>query len=226
MVNENITKLIEAISNSEELQKQLEEAVNQPVERGPGAADDKGLGSTILQALAQSQGLSFGQSDASQLTELLSAAAQQGYGQSSSSGGGLQLLGSQPQQQQPQAAQQNQFFQMGQQPAQNQGTTVYGGSQPQGGTIDMETLNQFMQLFGGAQPVQQQGGGLGGLFNVLGGQSAQPVQQQPSGLGQLFGLGNSGSTQSSSSGLGFGNSGNQGMSNLILQLLMQLMLGR
>ena len=95
MVNENIKKLIEAISKDEDFQAKIQEAASQPPKRG--VPEDKGLGSALLSALAQSQGLSFGSDDASQLTQLLGAAAQQGYGQGGSFGstgsqGGLQLF--------------------------------------------------------------------------------------------------------------------------------------
>ena len=271
MVNENISKLINAIMENEALQKQLEEAVSQPVSRGPAAAEDKGPGSAILQALAQSAGLNFGSNDASELTQLLSAASQQSGGQGgffgspaggNSSGGGLQLLNnSEPAQTvtqttqqaaQPftqQAAQQSAqpFFQMGQPSSGQGGTTVYGGDQQgtvQAVPIDMDTLNEFMQLFGGSQAFQQQaqpvyqapqesGQGLGGLFNILGGQgSAQPVyqtqqavpSQQAQPAGQFFSLGGSPSAGSSSP-LGFGSSsGSSNMSSMILQMLMQLLL--
>lgn len=240
MVNENVEKLITAIMEEPDLQEQLKAAVDQPVTRGPAAAEEKGLGSAILQALAQSQGISFGSNDASQLTDLLSAASQQGYGQGGffggqtggSSGGGLQLLGGGQPAQQPVQPVQQQVQPTG-------GTTIFGeaqsAQQAQGSPVDMETLNQFMQLFGGAQQLQQpaytapqqtqQQPAQNPLFQLF--QGAEPAQsaQQAQPSGQFFSFGDSGS-QGSSSPLSFGSSGTPGMSNMILQMLMQLMLGR
>ena len=199
MINGNISKLIAAIQENPELQEKLKEAADRPVKRGPAAAEDKGLGSALLSALAQSQGLSFGSDDASQLTQLLGAAAQQGYGQGGSFGsagsqGGLQLLNS----------------------GEAAAPTV---QEVQPSTIDASTLNEFMQLFGGAQALQQTA------------QQAQPIQQvqpvqqaqQAQQAGQFFSLGGSDSSAAQPS-LSFGSQGSSNMSSLILQMLMQLLL--
>ena len=202
MINGNISKLIAAIQENPELQEKLKEAADRPVKRGPAAAEDKGLGSALLSALAQSQGLSFGSDDASQLTQLLGAAAQQGYGQGGSFGstgsqGGLQLLNS----------------------GEAAAPTV---QEVQPSTIDASTLNEFMQLFGGAQAFQQTAQQVQPVQQVQQVQQVQPVQQAQQ-AGQFFSLGGSDSSAAQPS-LSFGSQGSSNMSSLILQMLMQLLL--
>ena len=242
MENENISKLIEAISKDGDFQAKLQEAASQPPKRG--VPEDKGLGSALLQAFAQSQGINFGSSDLSQLTQLLGAASQQGYGQSQNDG--LQLFGSAPQpvQQAAQSAPQTagQFIPFGGSASQPQ------SAQPaQTVTIDPAALEQFLQLFGGAQALQQQHAQQQAAYQA---QQAQQAAQQsaPAGqffslggdsgsgsgspLGQLFGLG--GSQQAAQQAQpasplgqlfgGSGSSGSSGANGLLLQLLMQLLL--
>ena len=205
MLNENVTNLITAIVENPELQAQLEEAVNTPPKRG--AEPDKGLGSALLSSMAQSQGMSFGSSDMSQLLSLLgavnqaqqSAPVQQAPVQQNAGGGLLNLFG-------------------GGQQAQPVQQPVQQSAQPQ---IDDATMQSFLSLFGNqqAQPVQQpvQQSSGGGLLNLFGGgQQAQPVQQQSAGSGLLNLLGGGQQAQpvqQQSSGM-----------SPVLQLLLQLLL--
>ena len=222
MVNENIKKLIEAISKDEDFQAKIQEAASQPPKRG--VPEDKGLGSALLSAFAQSQGLNFGSSDLSELTQLLGAASQQGYGQSTG-GGGLQLFGSAPQAAPQTAA------------PQTTGTFIpFGGSsaqpQPQQTaqtvTVDPAALEQFLQLFGGAQALQQQSQQQAAQQAAY---QTQQAAQQSAPAGQFFSLGGNDTSSSSGSVLGqlfglggSGSSGSSGMNGMLLQLLMQLLL--
>ena len=87
MVNESILKLMDLLRDNEDLRAKLEEEADRPMTRG-AAPERAGLGSSLLQTLAQSQGISLSQGDMSQLGGLLSE-----YGQLSGQTSSQQSFG-------------------------------------------------------------------------------------------------------------------------------------
>ncbi len=169
MENDNIQKLIEAISASPELQQQLQSEADKPVTRA--ACDREATRASLLNSLAQAAGLNLSSNDMSQMTSMLSQIGNLVGNTQQPSGGGLQLLsGGKPAQTQAAAPAIGMddllaMFSGGNtQAANNNLLSLLGGSTQQvQQTSNAANLGNFLSLFSGAsKPAAASSGGLSG----------------------------------------------------------------